>query len=1388
MSYGLFAPSKYSWEEIDDKPNFAKVAFSGSYNDLTDVPTFYTLTIQKNGTDVGTFTPNSKNATINIDGVVTLSDEQEITGRKTFTGGVRLDSNTVIRNAQFIGTNASDAVLWKVDNTGNATFVNGVLGGTLSVAKESTFTGETTHNGGIVIPSGKTLKIGNTVIEEKDGGLFVNGDLAASGSVATKGVGSSSGGGGNSYGRLDDWSNYDASNGDVLSALLGYGLKNDIATLTSKFGNYFTKNETRNEIVAYLNDFNDEMIIPNYSTKSEVGSLADLVGGIGTRVSTLESKATAVSFAQTLQSGKQIGVLTIDGTATTLFAPAGYAWGEITSKPTTLAGYGITDAWEFMDNTNYVACNFRNSNLSQKAAEKYIEFWDGAGGWFNFLAGKYIVSGGTSSQFLKADGSLDSTAYLPLNGGRINGTAITPLTLNTTATAEVGLLLSMSGANKGWLGYTPNIGVYMYSYGTGSGAHKLGLSDAGVGFLDSYTLIHSGNIGRQSVNYATSARHTLCFTNVIHVDNTGCDANTLIGGGGLYNYYGIGVLNNAPENMQYGRILCLTDSNYAGGINGQLAWDIFHNSTTDTTRGLWWRAIQNADRVSYAKWHQIAFTDSNVASANKLSDNTAYTVWGQTFFENGKPKNVSGNLSLGTSRLMFADSSNTNYKTMYLSDTYGLYIGDGTSSKYNTSIWGDNLQFITGTNGQVRLCIKNNGNVLIGTTTDSGYKLYVNGNSYFNGTLNASGAVTLGSTLSVEGTTRTKNVYPTEGNHNKFDIGASSNQYRYIYGGWIGSGVGESLTFGANNGYGIYINTDNNVTIGSSDLAGTTAKLYVDGSASAYYFKEKTISSRRQETGYNWYTIYSANVASQGDNVIIKLSHSYWNQKTDSVILCASIGYYCAMINQLSYSKTGSSVFKQARIRKYGDTYYVDVLLHNTEANTDMFFVTGSGKGDFVNFELVTSTDYLLITEHTLSAGAMSVGGALSVGDNITSAGAITIKDTVYGIGTTGVIRGSKLVSEGTIETSTLKVGSILIEDKDGDLFVNGNLAASGSVATKGIGTSSSGGSGTIPWSEVPMSILPANNTLYLGSNAKPWDRVFSSYFGTDNNHTIITGTSVNIVSDLYFSNGIDHIDTDGNAYLHSIYMDDELVATEAWVNTKLGAAASYGIGYVQSGNNGLVTGNSVYVALTSYDSDVLASKYATTANTYTKTQVNNNFAAKSEAEIVYSVSVTGDRNVAPSLNLDCGNGVWSLRNVFNGTNGDLKFLFDAQQKAQLTTAGDLSISGRLTQSSDETLKAIISHNVDMKVKDIANAPICYFTWKDRVSDRQIGTIAQYWKLITPECVVGEEGQMSMDYSTLGLVSSIINAREIVKHEDEIEALKRRVKELEDKLAAVSAA
>ena len=68
------------WDNVLNKPTFATVATSGSYNDLTDKPVPQTvndatLTIQRNNTNVGTFTANaSSNKTINITVPTTVAE------------------------------------------------------------------------------------------------------------------------------------------------------------------------------------------------------------------------------------------------------------------------------------------------------------------------------------------------------------------------------------------------------------------------------------------------------------------------------------------------------------------------------------------------------------------------------------------------------------------------------------------------------------------------------------------------------------------------------------------------------------------------------------------------------------------------------------------------------------------------------------------------------------------------------------------------------------------------------------------------------------------------------------------------------------------------------------------------------------------------------------------------------------------------------------------------------------------------------------------------------------------------------------------------------------------------------------------------------------------
>lgn len=75
-------------------------------------------------------------------------------------------------------------------------------------------------------------------------------------------------------------------------------------------------------------------------TQSESGLLAsayavkEAYNELNTAIETLAGKATNVKFTQTLTSGKQIGSISIDGKSTSLFAPANYAWSEVTGKPT----------------------------------------------------------------------------------------------------------------------------------------------------------------------------------------------------------------------------------------------------------------------------------------------------------------------------------------------------------------------------------------------------------------------------------------------------------------------------------------------------------------------------------------------------------------------------------------------------------------------------------------------------------------------------------------------------------------------------------------------------------------------------------------------------------------------------------------------------------------------------------------------------------------------------------------------------------------------------------------------------------------------------------------------------------------------------------------------
>jgi len=121
------------------------------------------------------------------------------------------------------------------------------------------------------------------------------------------------------------------------------------------------------------------------------------------------------------------------------------SWADITGKPTTLAGYGITDAVTIgtaQTITGFKTFGVRQTTNTGEANRIEITPYKHTGTWYVnvydtpsiaylrlrygesdipfslshqgdlTISGKYIKSGGTASQFLKADGSVDSNVYL----------------------------------------------------------------------------------------------------------------------------------------------------------------------------------------------------------------------------------------------------------------------------------------------------------------------------------------------------------------------------------------------------------------------------------------------------------------------------------------------------------------------------------------------------------------------------------------------------------------------------------------------------------------------------------------------------------------------------------------------------------------------------------------------------------------------------------------------------------------------------------------------------------------------------------------------------------------------------------------------------------------
>lgn len=127
---------------------------------------------------------------------------------------------------------------------------------------------------------------------------------------------------------------------------------------------------------------------------------------------------------------------------------------------------------------------------------------------------------------------------------------------------------------------------------------------------------------------------------------------------------------------------------------------------------------------------------------------------------------------------------------------------------------------------------------------------------------------------------------------------------------------------------------------------------------------------------------------------------------------------------------------------------------------------------------------------------------------------------------------------------------------------------------------------------------------------------------------------------------------------------------------------------------------------------------------------------------------------------------------------------------SSLTMNGNILATGGITcYSSDQRAKTIVEQ-INLSLKQIANASTIRFKWNNwKIKDdgkTHIGGIAQYVQGLLPETILEANEMLNMDYATVGYVFSVQTARHLQSYETktdrEIRKLKKKILHLEKQL------